>query len=107
MQLAVVNYSITIFQRTLQVLNVSGNGLDSIRELACLSFLSQFMATDNCLNDLKELAHVLPAWRYLKRLELIGNPLCHKSKYRDRVIIMAPALGRYKIVYMSHLCHHM
>ncbi|XP_013409708.1 protein phosphatase 1 regulatory subunit 42-like, partial [Lingula anatina] len=76
----------------LQVLNVSGNNLDSIRELECLRELTQIMANDNNLNDMRELGHLLTAWRSLWRLELIGNPMCHKSKYRDRVIVMAHRL---------------
>ena len=76
------------------MLNVTGNNLDSIRDLEHLTQLQQVMAADNQLTDLKELAHCLTTWRQVWRLDLIGNPLCHKSKYRDRVIIMAPNLGR-------------
>lgn len=75
------------------MLNVSGNNLDSIKDLECLNQLSHFLAIDNQLNDMKELAHVLGQWYFLNRLDLMGNPLCHKAKYRDRVIVMAKHLG--------------
>ena len=77
------------------MLNISGNGLDTLRELQCLQGITQFMANDNQLNDMKELAHVIGSWKQLWRIDLSGNPLSHKAKYRDRVIIMAPSLGGY------------
>ncbi|XP_045159125.1 protein phosphatase 1 regulatory subunit 42-like isoform X13 [Mercenaria mercenaria] len=84
--------SIRAISGSLKVLNVSGNNLDSIKDLECLNQLSHFLAIDNQLNDMKELAHVLGQWYYLNRLDLMGNPLCHKAKYRDRVIVMAKQL---------------
>ncbi|KAK2174545.1 hypothetical protein NP493_791g00003 [Ridgeia piscesae] len=78
---------------TLEVLNVSGNHLDSIIELCGMTKLTQFMASDNSLTDMREVTHCLGAWQRLSRLDLIGNPLCHKAKYRDRIIIIASSLG--------------
>lgn len=75
------------------MVNISGNNLDSIKDLECLTQLSHCICIDNQLNDMKELAHVLGQWYLLKRLDLMGNPLCHKAKYRDRVIVMAKQLG--------------
>ncbi|XP_021345264.1 protein phosphatase 1 regulatory subunit 42-like isoform X4 [Mizuhopecten yessoensis] len=77
---------------SLQVLNVSGNGLDSIRDMIGLRNVSQFMANDNELSDMKDLAHNFGNWPVLWRLELMGNPVCHKAKYRDRIIVMAKTL---------------
>lgn len=56
--------------------------------------MQQFHASDNQLMDMKELAHIFGQWNRLWRLDLMGNPLCHKAKYRDRVIVMAKHLGR-------------
>ncbi|KAK3579135.1 hypothetical protein CHS0354_022155 [Potamilus streckersoni] len=84
--------SLKAISGSLQVLNVSGNNLDSLRDLECLRNLVQLMASDNELGDMKELAHVLGQWPFLQRLELMGNPLCHKAKYKDRVIVMAKNL---------------
>ncbi|XP_062610935.1 protein phosphatase 1 regulatory subunit 42-like, partial [Saccostrea cucullata] len=77
---------------TLQVLNIAGNNLDSIRDIECLRNLYQLHANDNLLTDMKELAHVIGGMFKLWRLDLMGNPLCHKAKYRDRVIVMAKNL---------------
>ena len=81
-------------QKNLQVFNVSSNHLTSLSELQGLSELTQFLATDNNLTDIKELAHCFSSWIRLWRLELLGNPVCNKSKYRDRLIIMASKLGK-------------
>ena len=78
------------------MLNVSGNNLDSIHELQQLYCLCQFMASDNQLTDMKEVADCLLSWRHLWRLDLMANPLCHRSKYRDRIIILGPSLGRWQ-----------
>lgn len=77
---------------SLKVLNVSGNNLDSIRDIESLVGLTHFTAIDNQLNDMKELAHVFGQWHDLKKLDLMGNPLCHKAKYKDRIIVMAKQL---------------
>ncbi|KAL5016480.1 hypothetical protein ScPMuIL_006069 [Solemya velum] len=81
--------SVKAMVETLQVLNVSGNNLDSLEDLACLKFLTQFMANDNQLTDMKELGQVFESWHHLWRLDLMGNPVCHKAKYRDRLILIA------------------
>ncbi|KAF6020576.1 PPP1R42 [Bugula neritina] len=84
--------SLNAISRSLRVLNVSGNRLDSIKEFSVILNLHQFMASDNSLNDMKEVATLLCQWRQLHRLDLDGNPLCHKAKYRDRIIIMSNSL---------------
>lgn len=84
--------TIKAISESLKVLNISGNNLDSIRDLECLTQMSHFISIDNHLNDMKELAHVLGQWYFLNRLDLMGNPLCHKAKYRDRIIVMAKQL---------------
>jgi len=80
---------------SLQVFNISGNDLDSIKDLECLRCMTQLMANDNQLKDMKELAHIFGFWPNLWRLDLMGNPICHKAKYRDRVIVMAKSLGLF------------
>jgi len=92
--------SIMSLQESLKVLNVSGNNLDSLKDLECMRQLTHFICVDNQLNDMKELANVLGQWYFLKRLDLLGNPLCHKAKYRDRIIVMAKQLG--KLLYQQY-----
>ncbi|XP_006815067.1 protein phosphatase 1 regulatory subunit 42-like [Saccoglossus kowalevskii] len=85
--------SLVALSACLQVLNVSGNNLDDIKDLQLLKNLSQFMACDNSLRDMKVLSMVIGSWRHLWRLELTGNPLSRRSKYRDRVIVMSDSLA--------------
>lgn len=84
---------------------MSGNKLESLRDLEVLQGLTQLYASDNLLNDIKELSQLLPFWTKLWRLELVGNPLCHKSKYKDKIIIMGKNLGvfKYEISVTNHL----
>ena len=39
---------------------------------------------------MKEINVLLKLWKKLWKLELSGNPLCFKSKYRERIIVVAP-----------------
>lgn len=84
--------SLNAIAGSLKVLNAGGNNLDSVREFESLTQLNHLTVSDNGLNDMKELAHVLGQMYCLARLDLVGNPLCHKAKYRDRVIVMARQL---------------
>ena len=77
----------------LQVLNVSGNNLDDISELGILRNIMQFVASDNKLRDMRALSALIGSWPKIWRLELVGNPVCNKAKYRDRVIVMNSKLG--------------
>lgn len=93
------------------VLNVSGNRLDSIEDLQCLTELVSFIASDNEISNMKvsladmihscltypltkELSVILSQWKSLQKLDLKGNPCTHKPKYRDRVITMSQSMGR-------------
>ena len=82
-----------VSQGHLEVLNISGNNLESLSDLEILRSLTQLFAADNQLNDMRELSQLLAAWPRLWRLELVGNPLCHKPKYKDRIIVMCRQLG--------------
>lgn len=84
--------SLQALSKSLCVLNISENNIDSIEELKCLTKMTQFFTENNCLSDMKELSRVLAAWSSVWRLEVTGNPLCRKKKYRDRVIVMSRSL---------------
>ena len=79
--------------QSLLVLNISGNGVDSVNELACLRSLTQLITKDNKLTSMKELSRVFGSLGSLWKLEIEGNPVCSKPKFRDRVIIMATNLA--------------
>ena len=85
---------ICCWQHSLTVLNISGNGITSLADLQCLHQMRQLSATDNSLSDVGELSQLLSAsWRRLERLDVANNPLSRRNKYRDHIIIAAPALG--------------
>ncbi len=79
-----------IFQPSLEILNVSNNNLDTLSEIGSLINLKQLKASNNDLNDMKEMSILLKCWPKLLTLELNGNPICLKNKYRERIIVQAP-----------------
>jgi len=91
----VSEYFRVCLQGTLSVLNVSGNHLTSLSDLESLSELTQLFATDNHLSDMKEMAQLTSSWRRLTRIDLVNNPICQRARYRDRIIVMAPHLGKW------------
>lgn len=72
------------------MLNISGNNLDTLSEIGPLMNLEQLMASNNNLGDMKEISILLKCWPKLWKLELSGNPICVKNKYRERIIVLAP-----------------
>ncbi|CAF1125586.1 unnamed protein product [Rotaria sordida] len=76
----------------LEVLNVSGNNLDSLVELSCLQKLEELTASNNNLENLRELIQLLSIWSHLKRLDTSRNPMCTKARYRERLIVVSTTL---------------
>ncbi|UJR22234.1 hypothetical protein I4U23_025296 [Adineta vaga] len=76
----------------LEILNVSGNNLDSLAELSCLERLQELSASNNRLENLRELVQLLSIWSRLKRLDTNRNPLCSKGRYRERLIVASTSL---------------
>uniref|UniRef100_A0A3P8TXB6 Protein phosphatase 1, regulatory subunit 42 n=1 Tax=Amphiprion percula TaxID=161767 RepID=A0A3P8TXB6_AMPPE len=60
---------------SLCVLNINNNNIDDIRDLAVLKEIQHFSAADNELHNME-----------LLLMDLSGNPVCKKPKYRDRMI---------------------
>ncbi|XP_056378060.1 protein phosphatase 1 regulatory subunit 42 isoform X2 [Hyla sarda] len=81
--------------KSLSVLNISNNNIDELKELAVLENISQLVAVDNHLNNIEDLEFVLAKWAQLWRMDLTGNPICLKPKYRDKVIVISKALGKF------------
>ncbi|KAM4605915.1 protein phosphatase 1 regulatory subunit 42 [Polymixia lowei] len=71
---------------SLCVLNINNNNIDEIGDLEVLKELNHFSAADNKLHDMEELEDVCSRWPQLQRMDLSGNPVCQKPKYRDRLI---------------------
>ncbi|XP_010181762.1 PREDICTED: protein phosphatase 1 regulatory subunit 42-like, partial [Mesitornis unicolor] len=78
--------------KSLSVLNISNNNIDELEELAVLENLSYLRAVDNKLQHMKDLEDALKKWTKLCRMELIGNPICRKPKYRDRIVVQSQTL---------------
>ncbi|XP_028406263.1 protein phosphatase 1 regulatory subunit 42-like [Dendronephthya gigantea] len=76
----------------LNVLNVSGNYIESLEDLHCLSSMIQLNAQNNNIADTKGLVKALSVWPAIIKLDLTGNPVCEKKKYRDRVFVMSKTL---------------
>ncbi|KAK2859447.1 hypothetical protein Q5P01_004067 [Channa striata] len=77
---------------SLCVLNISNNNIDDIRDMAVLKELQHFTAVGNKLHNVEELEDVLIHWRQLLQMDLGGNPVCKKPKYRDRLILVCKNL---------------
>jgi len=86
-----------LFILSLEVLNISGNNLDSLEELSCLERLQDLTASNNCLNNLRELIQLLSIWKNVKRLDTSRNPFCVKARYRERLIVSSTTLGPKQI----------
>jgi protein phosphatase 1 regulatory subunit 42 len=61
-------------------------------EIGCMTKLQQLFASNNQIASIKELKQLIIGWHFLWKLDLSNNPICNKSKYRERIIVMAPNL---------------
>ncbi|NWH77094.1 PPR42 phosphatase, partial [Piaya cayana] len=78
--------------KSLSVLNISNNNIDELKELAVLENLTYLRAVDNQLQDMEDLEVVLNKWTKLRRMDITGNPVCRKPKYRDRIVVQSQSL---------------
>jgi protein phosphatase 1 regulatory subunit 42 len=74
------------------VLNISGNQLDTLDDIAVLAELQQLIANDNKLSSMRDIAKVLSRLLKLWKLDLYNNPIALKQKYRDRIVTMCHRL---------------
>ncbi|XP_026219932.1 protein phosphatase 1 regulatory subunit 42 isoform X2 [Anabas testudineus] len=77
---------------SLCVLNINNNNIDDIRDMAVLKELQHFSAADNKLNNMEELEDVFSHWPQLLDMNLSGNPVCKRTKYRDCLITVCKSL---------------
>ncbi|XP_074042534.1 protein phosphatase 1 regulatory subunit 42 [Leptinotarsa decemlineata] len=71
---------------TLQILNVSGNNIPSLSSLAPLRNLRVIDASDNDLDDIKDICQSIRNWYYLTEANFTGNSVGKKHRYRETVI---------------------
>ena len=67
--------------------------MDSLVELSCLQKLQELTASNNNLENLRELVQLMSVWPRLKRLDTSRNPMCTKARYRERLIVVSTTLG--------------
>ncbi|KAM6216533.1 protein phosphatase 1 regulatory subunit 42 [Rhynchocyon petersi] len=79
-------------RKSLSILNISNNNIDDIKDLEMLENLNQLIAVDNQLLHVKDLEFLLSKLIKLWKIDLSGNPVCLKAKYRDRVILVSRSL---------------
>ncbi|XP_034285805.1 protein phosphatase 1 regulatory subunit 42 isoform X3 [Pantherophis guttatus] len=84
--------SLHSLSKSLSVLNISNNNIDELSDLSILENISHLIAVDNQLHHIKDLEFILSIWTKLYKMELNGNPVCHKPKYRDKVILQSKSL---------------
>ncbi|XP_068082955.1 protein phosphatase 1 regulatory subunit 42 [Anabrus simplex] len=84
--------TIKTLSKCLHILNVSGNGLHSIADLMPLYQLTQFMAKNNNLDNTEEILQTVGKWPVLHTLEMDGNPISKRHKYRESLIAVSARL---------------
>ncbi|XP_073924681.1 protein phosphatase 1 regulatory subunit 42 [Castor canadensis] len=78
--------------KSLSILNISNNNIDDIKDLEILENLNHLIAVDNQLLHVKDLEFLLNKLMKLWKMDLNGNPVCLKPKYRDRLILVSKSL---------------
>lgn len=48
----------------------------------------------------QELEDVFSHWPQLLQMDLVGNPVCKKKKYRDRLITVVHSLGELLFIFL-------
>ncbi|KAK9877460.1 hypothetical protein WA026_018569 [Henosepilachna vigintioctopunctata] len=84
--------SVFSIAKSLQVLDVSDNGLESLSSLAPLRHLKFFNASNNKLNDIDEVCEVIKSWFYLRDACFSGNPMSRRHRYREDIVAAAYCL---------------
>ena len=74
---------------------MSGDGLETIVELGALRSLRTLQAADNRLSSFESVLPVVRALgnAQLVRIDLTGNRVCTRKRYRDQVAAACPRLG--------------
>eukprot|EP00981_Chlorochromonas_danica_P001903 scaffold398_cov177-Ochromonas_danica.AAC.2 len=71
--------------RSLQAIDISGNGISELAPFLSLYCLKKFIAKENAIVDLNEV-EALVGLPKLEEANFIGNPCAKFTKYRDVVI---------------------
>ena len=77
--------SLQAVSETLQVLEISGNQMNSLRPVSQLRQLRKLFAENNEVSDIFDIELVV-ALPNLEEAKFVGNPCCSTRKYRDTAI---------------------
>lgn len=72
-------------------------------ELSSLEKLQELTASNNNLENLRELVQLISVWPWMKRLDTSRNPMCSKARYRERLIVVSTTLGKHLSVPMARI----
>ena len=81
--------SLNAISRTLQVLDISGCGINVLSQFRNLRMLRKIFAKENLINDLNEVEAMMSLPR-IEEANFADNPCCKMYKYRDVVIAAGP-----------------
>jgi protein phosphatase 1 regulatory subunit 42 len=71
--------------RSLQILEISGNGIRSLEQFLCLTSLRKLFCANNEVTELSEVEAIVGLYR-LAEATFSGNPCCSHRRYRDSVM---------------------
>lgn len=77
--------SLRAISKTLQVLEVSGNGMAVLTPFTMLYNLRKFLCEHNLVEDITEVEAII-SLAYVEEASFVGNPCCNSRTYRDYAI---------------------
>lgn len=78
--------SMKALAHTLELLNISHNGVDTLQDVGVLYSLHTLVATNNQLMQLSDVTDSLRNNTLLKTLQLTGNPVCKEPHYLKDIV---------------------
>ena len=85
--------SVVALITSLSVLNVAGNSLEYLGNIKLLSHLGSLNASDNRISSILDVCKVISSWGRLTYLQLQGNPVTKKHRYKESLITSCCSLS--------------
>jgi len=95
--------SIISLSQSLQFLQCNDNAIESLDPLAYLNYLARLEIKNNHIKDLLSLEKPLVCMKFLRNLDMRGNPVCNADKFRDHILMMS--LNLEELNYKNVLQH--
>ncbi|KZC09010.1 Protein phosphatase 1 regulatory subunit 42 [Dufourea novaeangliae] len=96
--------SIDTLSTSLQVLNVSGNKMTSLKDIKNLHKLEILDARKNLLDDIEDLTEIISALISLKDLSLQGNPVTQHYRYKENLIANNDTISNFNGKTITDVC---